>query len=344
MRPLLPLLSLFLLCLQFAGASVSPAPDRDVKNKSTTRIAFGSCNDQREPQPLWPSIVAAQPDLWVWLGDNIYADTRDMAEMAQRYQQQQEHPGYRQLLQTVPITGIWDDHDYAFDNSGKNFDDKALSQQLFLDFMGLAKDAPVREQEGIYRSYTVGEGNQKVKILLLDVRYHRDRLNTLFGLYLPNETGDVLGAEQWQWLEQELSNSDAKVHLIASGMQVLPTGTAYTNWSAFPKARERLFRLIERTQPAIPIIVSGDRHVGELGKINLKGYKYPLYEITSSGMTHHRNPAKGGNIYRIGKQVGALNFGILDIDWQSSYTAITLQIRGEQNQVLLEEEVIYPAI
>lgn len=337
-KPLLQhILLLFLLYITLPAAAF-PGTEPD---SSRTRIAFGSCNEELQPQPLWESIIATKPDLWVWLGDNIYADTEDMTEMAKSYQQQLQHPVYQRLLQTTPITGIWDDHDYAYDGAGKEFEKKSQSQQLFLDFMGVPENDPVREQEGIYRSYIVGEGARKVKILLLDVRYHRDRLNSIFGLYMPNETGDVLGEEQWQWLEQELTNSDAKVHLIASGIQVLPTGQSYTNWSAFPQARERLFRLLEKTRPAIPILLSGDRHVGELGKIKLKGYDFPVYEITASGMTHHRKPKEGGNIYRVGEQVGALNFGILDIFWQSAYTAIILQIRGEHNEVLLEEKLIY---
>jgi alkaline phosphatase D len=36
------------------------------------RIAFGSCNDQSFEQPLWPTIAAHKPDLWVWMGDNVW--------------------------------------------------------------------------------------------------------------------------------------------------------------------------------------------------------------------------------------------------------------------------------
>ena len=35
------------------------------------RVAFGSCNDQSFPQPLWPTIAAHKPELWVWMGDNV---------------------------------------------------------------------------------------------------------------------------------------------------------------------------------------------------------------------------------------------------------------------------------
>ncbi|MCX2741754.1 alkaline phosphatase D family protein [Pontibacter anaerobius] len=305
------------------------------------RIAFGSCNSQDEPQPLWPAIVATQPDLWIWLGDNIYGDTQNMDTLASKYNRQQQHPGYKALLQTTPITGTWDDHDYGYNDAGGDFAKKAQSQQLFLDFMGVPADAPVRAQEGIYRSYTYGKGEQKVKVLLLDGRYNRAPFNELFGLYLPNYNGDLLGEAQWQWLERELTNSDAQIHIIASGMQILPNGHAYTNWSAYPNSRRRLLQLLETTHPANPILLSGDRHVGELGKIELEGYSQPVYEITSSGMTHHRQPSKYGNRYRVGEQVGALNFGILDIDWGDTSTNVTMQIHGVENEVLLEQKLVF---
>lgn len=327
-------LALFILPLLLLSARPLAAQTTAVKKH--TRIAFGSCNNQDEPQPLWPAIVASQPDLWVWLGDNIYADTHNMDTLANKYSRQQKQPGYQQLRQTAFITGTWDDHDFGYNDAGADFEKKAQSQQLFLDFMGVPAHAPVREQQGIYRSYTLGEGQQKIKILLLDDRYHRDEFRELFGMYLPNYGGDILGEAQWQWLEKELANSDASINIIASGMQILPNGLAYTSWAVFPNARRRLLRLIEQTHPANPILLSGDRHVGELAKINLKGYEQPLYEVTSSGMTHHRKPSKKGNRYRVGQQVGALNFGLLDIAWDTSPATVTAQIRGVGNEVLLE--------
>ncbi len=330
---LLPFVSLL-----FSGNAASVS---HTTGKGHTRIAFGSCNNQNEAQPLWPSVLQSDPDLWLWLGDNIYADTKDTAQMRLMYQKQLQNPGYSKLLKKVPVTGIWDDHDFGYDNAGKESAMKVYSQQLFLDFMGVPESNAVRKQEGIYRTYTLGSGDKKVKILLLDVRYFRDNLKTVQGLYLRNHKGDVLGQAQWQWLENELTNSDAQVHIIASGLQVLPTGMVYTNWSAFPEARKRLLTLLEKTKPAIPVLLSGDRHVGELSKIELKGYASPIYELTSSGMTHFRQPKKAGNIFRVGDQIGALNFGLLDIEWEKDKTILTMQIKGLENKTLLERKVEY---
>ena len=43
-----------------------------------SRIAFGSCATQERPQPIWTSVLASRPQLLLLLGDNIYADTKDM--------------------------------------------------------------------------------------------------------------------------------------------------------------------------------------------------------------------------------------------------------------------------
>ncbi|WP_298344256.1 hypothetical protein [uncultured Algibacter sp.] len=49
-------------------------------------INFGSCNKQNEPQLLWDDIINNDPDLWIWLGDNIYGDTDNMQILKEKYQ------------------------------------------------------------------------------------------------------------------------------------------------------------------------------------------------------------------------------------------------------------------
>ena len=48
----------------------STAYGRDV-----TKVLYGSCNSVNLPvSPLWQHIVAERPDVWIWGGDNVYAD------------------------------------------------------------------------------------------------------------------------------------------------------------------------------------------------------------------------------------------------------------------------------
>ncbi len=313
--------------------------------KTLQTIAFGSCNDQDDEQPLWQPILQNNPDLWVWLGDNIYADTHNMEEMEDMYRQQKLYPGYQALYSSVPVIGIWDDHDYGINDGGKYYLKKAESRDLMLDFLDVPENASIRNREGGYSSYTFGPTGKQVKVILLDTRYFRDTLMTANGEkpYLPNTEGDILGETQWEWLEKELTGSSAQVHVIGSSIQVLSAEHGYEKWANFPTARQRLFDLIATTQAKGVFFISGDRHIGEISKYNHPGVDYPLYDITSSGLTHTWKEAREEqNQYRQGDMIIALNFGVIEIDWEQQPVNVTFRIMGESSQEYASLSTTYP--
>lgn len=72
----------FILCLpgflSYATARDSEIiPPGNVTQKIISSIAFGSCAKHWQPQPIWDVVIAHNPDLWLFLGDTIYADTDD---------------------------------------------------------------------------------------------------------------------------------------------------------------------------------------------------------------------------------------------------------------------------
>jgi alkaline phosphatase D len=308
--------------------------------KPLTRIAFGSCNHEYDPQPMWPDILQNKPQLWIWLGDNIYGDTHDMNVMKQKYTLQQNNPAYRKLTASTPIIGIWDDHDYGINDGGKAYPKKQESQQLMLDFLGEPAGTERRKREGAYGSYTYGPEGKQVKIILLDARYFRDTVVKQNKEYIKNENGEILGKAQWQWLAKELQNNKASITLIASGIQMIPEEHMYEKWANFPKERKRLFDLIASSGARGIILLSGDRHIAEISKYTQADIPYPVYEVTASGLTHAATENKGEpNKYRIGSLINVLNFGLMTIDWQKKPLQVQLQIRGLQNQLLLEEKL-----
>ena len=52
-----------------------------------SRISFGSCAKQDKPQPIWDAVVAGKPELFIFLGDNIYGDSADMNVLQAKYEQ-----------------------------------------------------------------------------------------------------------------------------------------------------------------------------------------------------------------------------------------------------------------
>lgn len=301
-------------------------------------IAFGSCNRQDLDQEMWPAIAQNQPQLWIWLGDNIYADTEDMTKMAQMWQQQKFAPAYAAFRQKTPVIGTWDDHDYGVNDGNKSYPQKVASQQLLLDFLDVAPENPARSRPGVYQAYSFGPPGQQVKIILLDARYFSDALQSNPARnprYLVNPTGDLLGEAQWRWLEKELRNSTAQVHLIGSGIQILPAEQGFEKWANFPQARQRLLELLAKHRPARPILLSGDRHIAEVSAFPLPGLEVPLYEVTSSGLTHaYTGAGDEPNRYRRGKIINQRNFAILHLDWSTDTPKLRVDIKGLGNTLL----------
>ncbi|MGQ0814304.1 MAG: alkaline phosphatase D family protein [Gemmatimonadota bacterium] len=292
-----------------------------------TRIAFGSCNRETLPQPLWRVMARHQPELFIWLGDNIYADTDSMSVMRAKYSLQLNHPAYRAFANIIPIIGTWDDHDYGRNDGGKEYVARAASQQALLDFLGEPANSQRRKQQGVYTSYL----HDGVKVILLDTRYHRDSIGS---------NGTVLGEQQWHWLEQELRGSDARIHLIASSIQVVPEDHRFEKWANFPAERDRLFKLIADTKAPGVIFLSGDRHIAELSKLDGTPVGYPIYDLTSSGMTHTwSNPRPEVNRHRKGDLVAALNYGMIDVDWTARDPLITLSVRDAHDQIRIEQVI-----
>ncbi len=294
-------------------------------------ICFGSCSHQDENQPLWDDIVSDNPDLWIWLGDNIYADTENMTAMRRMYDKQEDIAAYKQMKTTVPIIGVWDDHDYGVNDGDKSYAQKAESRDLMFEFLDVPESDPAWSREGAYQSYVIGEDSRTVKIILLDTRYFRDRVERINREYIPDENGDILGEAQWNWLQEELQ-TEAPLIIIGNGTQVIPEEHKYEKWANLPTARKRFLELLS-TSPSKIVLLSGDRHFGEISKMELDNGKI-IQEVTSSGMTHsYEELTDEPNQYRVGQFASQLNYGMMKIDWSSeNEPKLDLYLKGDNDQ------------
>ena len=314
-------------------------------HNSHVLIAFGSCNKYDQPNVFWDDILDANPDVFIWGGDNIYADTEDMAKMEWMYQQQKAIPEYAKLNEKVFVTGTWDDHDYGLNDGGMEFSKKGESQQLFLDFMGIAKDDPRRKQEGVYSTSLISRPEGVVKIINLDTRYFRTPLTDGRDQgvrYLPNDYNDgtILGAEQWKWLERELSNSKADFNLIVTSIQFLSNTHGFEKWANHPHEVDKMKDLIKKSKARGIIFLSGDRHISEFSKMESDAFSYPIIDFTSSGLTHSYSSYSGEpNPYRIGEVVSTTSFGCIEIDLGTK--EVSFKMMGENGEVYQELKQAY---
>jgi alkaline phosphatase D len=327
---------LFLLMIFFvacAGKKEQAVQEQD----PVMTIAFGSCAEQYKPQPVLERIADLKPDLFIYLGDNIYSDTRSMDTLRKNYQVLAAKPEFQKLKAATPILATWDDHDFGWNDSGRHYPFKKESKQIFLDFFGVP-DPEVLKHEGIYYSKMMDQPNgKKLQIIMLDMRTFRDKLLGYNGNrkgvagynyeldYSPYSTADstMLGEEQWKWLETTLSQP-ADIRLIGSSTQFGITHNGYEAWANFPYEQKKMVDLIRKTSANGVLFISGDVHYAELSRLNAEGV-YPLYDVTASGITSTWDFATP-NDNRIAGPVMENHFGLLTIDWGQPDPTIKMEV------------------
>ncbi len=339
-------LSRALSCLLAAGV-YAPASDADAGDgdRILSRIAFGSCANQRKAQPIWDAILDQSPDLFLFIGDNIYADTRRPDVMARKYAKLEAKPGFRALRAHCPVLATWDDHDYGENDAGRSYPMKHESKELFLDVFGTGPDDPRRDREGVYSAHRFGPPGRRVQVILLDTRWSRGPLDRApirpdgKGPYVPSgdETAPLLSEAQWAWLEAQLQKP-ADLRLLASSIQVLSDQHGWECWGMLPHERDRLFDLLNKTGAGGVLLLSGDRHLADLSRTD-EAAPYPLYDLTSSSLNmpfrdpKSREPPEPNRHRVTGPYYGA-NFGMVLIDWNRKPSpGIALQIRTIQGEV-----------
>lgn len=342
--------SLLFLLLNSCGPSKSPRNTDGATGMEQTEkappaeadfvIAFGSCNRQNLSQPLWGPILQNKPDVFIWGGDNVYADTEDMEELEKDYKIQKNHPDYRKVIASTNILATWDDHDYGLNDGGKYWEYKEESQQKFLDFIDVPKTDPRRKREGVYHSEQYNTPKGSVKVIILDTRYFRSNLikSEIPGRrYDPDQEGTILGEMQWRWLEKELNESNADFNILVSSIQVLVSEHGFETWGNFPSEVEKLKDLLSATAATNVLLLSGDRHISEFSRTQVDGLEYPLIDFTSSGLTHTYTGFTGEpNQFRTGEVISDLSFGIVLFDFDNK--RLIMQMRGRDN--IIQQELI----
>jgi alkaline phosphatase D len=324
-----------------AAAALAPAGLSAQPRRPLTRIAFGSCAEQSDSQPIWDAILAYRPELFIFAGDNVYGDfdTADAVELRKAYAAADTIAGYSRLRDSVSHLAVWDDHDYGRNDGGGDFPYKAAAKELFLDFWKAPAGDIRRTREGIYDSRIVGPPGMRVQVILLDVRWFRSPLKRTDRRgapgkerYLPDAdpSKTMLGDVQWAWLAGELGKP-AEIRLLVSSIQVLAEGHGWERWGNFPLERQKLFDTIREARAKGVVVLSGDRHIGALYR-EAPTDMPPLYEVTSSGLNKAFSAAKEPGPNRLGALYAAPNFGVVDIDWWARKVTLALRDEGGTTQ------------
>lgn len=311
-------------------------------------IAFGSCIKDVE-HPMLDRALTLPMDLFLFLGDNIYANTQDMAVMRAKYDALKASRFFRALRDRVPILATWDDHDMGANDAGADYPKRREAKEEFLRWLDEPADSVRRQREGVYDAQVFGPPGKRLQIILLDTRTFRGPLKRVSkagqkrigGAYIPNPdtSSTMLGTAQWSWLKEQLSQP-AELRLIVSSIQFVAEFSGAEAWANLPHEKQRMLALLRETKAAGVLFVSGDRHWCELSRMD-GPTDYPLYDLTASSLTekHPRGTPSENNYRAIATTYHDVNVGHLRIDWGAADPVITWKIIDVAGQPRIEHRL-----
>jgi alkaline phosphatase D len=302
------------------------------------RVAFGSCARVQSDaeQPIWRSVAMYRPDLFFWLGDNIYGDSSTPAALAMEYQRQRFVPSFQPIARSVPQLAIWDDHDYGLDNFDRTNPIRRQSLAIFKQFWA-NPSAGLPRTPGVFFDYSYGG----VDFIFLDDRYHR----------APDADEDTpekefLGRGQFDWLKQRLLASRAAFKVLACGSGWSRfKGPGGDSWAAYQHERTRLFDFIRDNNISGVVLLSGDTHFPYVACAPWSEQGgYDFYDLVSSALAQ----VVADDPYGIEARIEAMrpdrmirepllnlnNAGVIDFDMTGEASSLTFNIIDIRGRML----------
>jgi alkaline phosphatase D len=264
---------------------------------SKFRFAMGSCARPVQDPPTFnvPSygpIASSSPDLFLFLGDNHYGNTRFLDAHRHWYRVLERNAPRSSLLSRVPSIATWDDHDFVENNSDGLCGGRSAALKGFQEHWANGQFG-VPSNRGTYSKQSYGA----VDYFTLDCRSYRPRVTDTArrceGADEANpgisEAAGLLGEAQFQWLLAGLSQSQAPFKFISCGSLFTAPDNYVDSWSSFPAARTRLFNEFATRGIKGIVFGSGDIHRSEFRRLP-RANGYALTELVSSGLSQ-TNPS-----------------------------------------------------
>ena len=224
------------------------------------RVAFGSCSKD-DDQPIFGAIRSWDPDAFLFIGDNHYANSNDLGALRAWYRWAHERSGRAELMAEASVYATWDDHDYVGNNTDHTSEGGDVAKRVFDEYW--ANTIPAR--------HVLGDA----ELFLVDDRTYRGLDDTL------------LGAEQTAWLTAALGESTATWKLVASGSQFTQEGSS-DSWAAYPEDYAAFLESVSDVSGLV--FLSGDIHRSEFRL--LPGPSYDIPELTSSPLATWNSPCQ----------------------------------------------------
>jgi len=309
------------------------------------KVVTGSCvyiNEEAYDRPgrpygggyeIFESMAADEPDMMLWLGDNIYlreVDFQSYSGFLHRYTHMRSTPEMANLLKACPNYAIWDDHDFGPNDSDGSWVHADWSRESFKAFWSNPSYGLPEAPRCISTAFRFVD----MEFFLLDNRTYR------VNHYNKTNEPQVLGQDQIDWLIQALRKSRAPYKFVVVGGQVLSDAAVYENVAQFPSERQQILSRLEAEDIRGVVFLSGDRHTTELSELTLANGR-KVYDLTVSPLTSGPGHARDEpNTLRVeGTYVEQRNYAVLSFDGPRKDRTCTVEVKGTDGTSLWKRDL-----
>lgn len=316
-----------------------PAPDFS--------FLAGSCNYSNEviydrpgksyggDSSIYELMAATPAQFNLWLGDNWYyreVDYSSVWGLQYRASHDRSKFAIQSLMASMPQYAIWDDHDFGPNDANQSFIFKQDSRVVFKDYF--LNPTFGQDDKGIYTQFSYSDAD----FFLTDNRFFRSQENLEDSIDgKSNDQKSYLGEQQMEWLKNALLTSKATFKFIVSGNQILNELNPFESMQHYSFEYNNLLQFLKRHKINGVIFLTGDRHHGEVIRLNREG-SYPLYDITLSPLTSgiaKPHVSELNNPQRIlNTLVEEQHFGKISISGPKNDRNVFLEFVGKKGQVI----------
>ena len=277
---------------------------------------------------IFESMADDEPDMMLWLGDNIYlreVDFQSYGGFLHRYTHTRSTPEMARLLQACPNYAIWDDHDFGPNDSDGSWVHADWSKESFKTFWSNPSYGLAQAPRGITTAFRFVD----MEFFLLDNRTYR------VNHYNKTSVPQVLGQAQIDWLIQALRKSRAPFKFVVIGGQLLSDAAVYENVAQFPTERQQILERLEAEDIRGVVFLSGDRHTTELSEMTM-GNGRKVYDLTVSPLTSGPgHAADEPNSLRVeGTYVEQRNYAVLSFEGPRKNRSCTIDVKSTSGETL----------
>lgn len=280
---------------------------------------------------IFDTIAKAEPAFMLWLGNTAHLRESDWTSKSgylKRYTHARSTPALAQLLAGTPHYATWGEADYGPPHAGAAYSYRQQAEASFRAFWPRPTDIP--GLEGIATRFRYSD----VDFFMLDARSYRNDTPT------SEQSYQILGDEQIEWLRQELVRSTATFKVVVTGAPILNPAKNRSNLSYAESEQTRLLQMFRTEQIPGLFFISGGKYYGELTKLPSTGI-YDLYDLTVGPLTANPRDNKNElNYFRMpGSSTFERHFALIDFSGQEENRSITIRIVSIEGKELWKRTI-----